>query len=101
MYACDGVAPYKCARSRPVKVVNMIGILVLVLVLLVGLVLLAAIIVGVVLAVRAASKPSGAQQYYPGGPALNAQAGWYPAPDNVNLVRYFDGRQWTASTQPR
>jgi hypothetical protein len=74
--------------------------LALVLVLLVGLVVMAAIIVGIVLLVRAASKPS-APQPYPAGPALNAPPGWYPDHNYPNLLRYFDGRTWTSSTQPR
>ncbi len=27
--------------------------------------------------------------------------GWYPDPRDGNLLRYFDGRMWTASTHPR
>lgn len=27
--------------------------------------------------------------------------GWYPDPSNPNLMRYFDGRQWTSATGER
>lgn len=27
-------------------------------------------------------------------------AGWYPAPDNASLVRYWDGEMWTDSARP-
>lgn len=30
-----------------------------------------------------------------------AAPGWYPDPSNPNLLRYFDGRAWTAGTTPR
>ena len=56
------------------------------LVLLVGLVVIAAIIAGIVLLVRAASKPS-APRPYPVGPALNAPAGRYPDHDHAVLRR--------------
>ena len=32
----------------------------------------------------------------PTGPA----PGWYPDPNDARLIRYFDGRVWTSSTQP-
>lgn len=28
-------------------------------------------------------------------------AGWHPDPQNPNLLRYWDGQQWTGHTQPR
>jgi hypothetical protein len=67
---------------------------------LVGLVVIAAIVVGIVLIVRA-SKPSAAQAYPQQTPALNAPVGWYPDPQHPNFMRYFDGQAWTSSTQPR
>jgi hypothetical protein len=27
--------------------------------------------------------------------------GWYPDQQDMNMMRYFDGRVWTAQTQPR
>ncbi len=27
--------------------------------------------------------------------------GWYPDQQDMNMMRYFDGRVWTAKTQPR
>lgn len=30
----------------------------------------------------------------------NVPAGWYPSPENPNLVRFWDGQQWTHSTAP-
>ena len=70
------------------------------LVALIAILVIAAIVGGIVLLVRVASKPSAPQQY-PAGPALTQPAGWYPDPQYPNLMRYFDGRQWTSSTQPR
>lgn len=34
-------------------------------------------------------------------PAPNPSADWYPDPRNPALLRYWDGRQWTAHTSPR
>lgn len=31
---------------------------------------------------------------------MNSQPGWYPDPQNPTTVRYWDGQQWTAATQP-
>jgi hypothetical protein len=33
--------------------------------------------------------------------ATTTAPGWYPDPQDWNLLRYFDGRMWTASTHPR
>ncbi|WP_433662932.1 DUF2510 domain-containing protein [Nocardia sp. CA-128927] len=30
-----------------------------------------------------------------------AGPGWYPDPTNPNIVRWFDGHQWTQQTQQR
>lgn len=27
--------------------------------------------------------------------------GWYPDQQDMNMMRYFDGRVWTAQTEPR
>jgi hypothetical protein len=35
------------------------------------------------------------------GAATAGAPGWYPDPNDAGLVRYFDGRVWTSSTQPR
>jgi|HubBroStandDraft_3_1064219.scaffolds.fasta_scaffold536294_1 hypothetical protein len=34
------------------------------------------------------------------GAAPAPAPGWYPDPRDPSLVRYFDGRVWTSSTQP-
>jgi hypothetical protein len=77
-----------------------VDIVALLLTVVVGLVVIAAIVVGIVLIVRA-SKPSAAQAYPQQTPALNAPAGWYPDPQHPNFMRYFDGQAWTSSTRPR
>jgi Protein of unknown function (DUF2510) len=77
-----------------------VSLAIVVVVLLVGLAVVAAIIAGIVLVVRAASKPS-VPQPNPALPVMNLPAGWYPDPSHPNLMRYFDGRTWTASTHPR
>lgn len=35
------------------------------------------------------------------GPPGAVAPGWYPAPDGPNMMRYFDGRNWTSQTSPR
>ncbi len=37
----------------------------------------------------------------PFGATTTSAPGWYPDPQDWNLLRYFDGRMWTASTHPR
>jgi Protein of unknown function (DUF2510) len=72
------------------------------LIVLVGLLVIAAIVGGIVLVVRMTSKSSATQPYpQQVGPPMNAPPGWYPDRDHPNLMRYFDGRAWTSSTQPR
>ncbi|MFF0707647.1 DUF2510 domain-containing protein [Gordonia sputi] len=34
-------------------------------------------------------------------PTAAPQPGWYAAPDNSGLLRWYDGAQWTAHTRPR
>lgn len=67
--------------------------------ILILLVLLAIVggIVGVVfLAVRSSSRPR------PGPlPTGTIAPGWYPDNADPALLRWFDGHQWTAQTQPR
>ncbi|MDT5347977.1 MAG: hypothetical protein QOH91_1264 [Mycobacterium sp.] len=36
----------------------------------------------------------------PVGWPTGAAPGWYPDPQNGSMLRYFDGRMWTLSTQP-
>jgi hypothetical protein len=69
--------------------------------LVVGLLIVIALIVGiVVVVVRLASKPSSPSGQQAVMPPVTAP-GWYPDQNDPNLVRYFDGRIWTSSTQPR
>jgi hypothetical protein len=37
----------------------------------------------------------------PGQPGGTPPANWYPDPGNASLLRWWDGRAWTANTQPR
>jgi Protein of unknown function (DUF2510) len=56
------------------------------------------IVVAVVPKVRSRSKLK------PGQPPTQQAAvapGWYPDPQDRNLMRYFDGRAWTSATAPR
>ena len=34
-------------------------------------------------------------------PSSGLTPGWYPDQQDMNMVRYYDGRVWTAQTQPR
>lgn len=34
-------------------------------------------------------------------PAPTSEPGWFPDHGDPNVLRYFDGRQWTPSTRPR
>ncbi|WP_223884857.1 DUF2510 domain-containing protein [Nocardia colli] len=46
---------------------------------------------------RSGSRPRAGQQQSSGQIA----PGWYPDNANPALLRWFDGHQWTAQTQPR
>ena len=47
-------------------------------------------------------KPSPARQIHsPVDQQAGSAPGWYPDPQDLHLTRYFDGRVWTSSTQPR
>lgn len=32
--------------------------------------------------------------------SLTGSSGWYPDPENSNIERYWNGREWTKDTQP-
>lgn len=59
---------------------------------LVAVFALATFILVVVVIVRlvSSSKPA---------PRVGQQPGWYADPHNPSLIRFFDGRQWTASVR--
>jgi hypothetical protein len=62
------------------------------------LVFVTAVVVNtVVMLVKSGSKPK------TGPPSQQAAVapGWYPDPNDPNLMRYFDGRDWTSATAPR
>jgi hypothetical protein len=70
-----------------------------VLVLLAVLVLL--VVLGIVVVVIRLTKPKSPDvQGFSGTPTAPAP-GWYPDPNDSSVSRYFDGRAWTAETQPR
>jgi hypothetical protein len=58
----------------------------------------ALVVQAVVLLVKAGPKAKAAQP--PAQPAAVAP-GWYPDPNDLNVMRYFDGRNWTSQTSPR
>lgn len=51
----------------------------------------------VALVVRLTKSPE-SQPYVPH--AWQSTAGWYPDPLNPNVLRYFDGQNWTQATKP-
>lgn len=57
---------------------------------IVFLVLAAGIVAGMVLLVKAKSKP---------GSQPAAAPNWYPDPVDPELLRYFDGQSWTGATR--
>jgi hypothetical protein len=70
------------------------------LILLIILAIIVGAVVGfVVLIVRLTKPKSVNPSGVPGVPTATAP-GWYPDPNDSSLVRYFDGRVWTSSTQP-
>jgi Protein of unknown function (DUF2510) len=70
-----------------------------VVVLLVMFAIIVAAIVGFVV-LRLAKPKSVNPHGVPGTPTAPAP-GWYPDPHESSLMRYFDGRGRTSSTQPR
>ncbi len=68
-----------------------------------GLLLFVVGIIGAVISaiVRAAQRGRARQIQPPVGEATSAAPGWYPDPQYPNMMRYFDGRVWTSSTQLR
>jgi disulfide bond formation protein DsbB len=69
----------------------------------VGLLLVVIGIIGAITSaiVKATQRSRAPQIQPPFGTAASAAPGWYPDPQYPNMVRYFDGRVWTPSTQPR
>ena len=74
---------------------------------LIWLLILILVVVAVVWAVRAALAPRAARRYEE-RPVVQQPVvtsglapGWYPDQNDPNLMRYFDGRVWTAQTEPR
>jgi Protein of unknown function (DUF2510) len=63
-------------------------------------IILAVIVGSVVLIVKLAKRKSVNPHDVPGTPTAPAP-GWYPDPTDLTLMRYFDGRVWTSSTQRR
>jgi hypothetical protein len=70
-------------------------------------ILILIVIIAVILAVvRAMARPRGGTvvEQQPvvrqAPPASGLAPGWYPDQNDPSLVRYYDGRVWTAQTQP-
>jgi hypothetical protein len=72
----------------------------LVVLLVISAIIVAVIVGFVVLNLRLAKPKSVNDQGVPGTPSAPAP-GWYPDPNDSSRMRYFDGRVWTSSTQPR
>jgi Protein of unknown function (DUF2510) len=73
-----------------------------------GLLVLILIIAAVVLVVRAvvaprAERPPRSEQVVVQQPPATSglSPGWYPDQNDPDRMRYFDGRVWTAQSQPR
>ncbi len=75
---------------------------------LIWILVLIAIVAVVIAVVRAMSRPS-AERPVVEQPVVQQQPvvtsglapGWYPDQQDMNKMRYFDGRVWTAQTEPR
>ena len=70
--------------------------------------ILIAIVAVVVAVVRAVSRPRVTEEHLVQQPVVQQPVassglapGWYPDQNDPNMTRYFDGRVWTAQTQPR
>lgn len=68
-----------------------------------GLLLFVIGILGAIISaiVRAAHPNPARQIHSPVDQQAGPAPGWYPDPRDPHLMRYFDGRVWTSSTQPR
>lgn len=68
---------------------------------LILLILIVIVIVALIaLVVMAAKRKTFHSHGVPGAPT-GPKPGWYPDPEDPSCLRYFDGRSWTSSTQPR
>ncbi|OBG50481.1 MULTISPECIES: DUF2510 domain-containing protein [unclassified Mycobacterium] len=75
---------------------------------LVWILVLIAIVAVIIAVVRAVSAPR-AERPVVERPVVQQQPvatsglapGWYPDQQDMQMMRYFDGRVWTAQTQPR
>ncbi|OBG86919.1 hypothetical protein A9X03_27175 [Mycobacterium sp. E1715] len=75
---------------------------------LVWILVLIAIVAVIITVVRAVSAPR-AERPVVERPVVQQQPvatsglapGWYPDQQDMQMMRYFDGRVWTAQTQPR
>jgi hypothetical protein len=73
---------------------------------LIWILILLAIVAVVITVIRAMARPRGAtvvdepvvRQAPPAASGL--APGWYPDQNDPSLMRYYDGRVWTAQTQP-
>ncbi|CAM3070744.1 hypothetical protein BST27_17295 [Mycobacterium intermedium] len=70
----------------------------LLLLLLVGL-FAAAVITGIILLVVRLADSSKSEPYVPHGWQPTTEPGWYPDTRDPNVLRYFDGQQWTSATR--
>ena len=71
------------------------------LILLIILAIIVGAIVGFVMLIVRLTKPKSVNPYGVSGAPTAPAPGWYSDPNDSSLVRYFDGRVWTSSTQPR
>ena len=72
------------------------------LLIVVAVIAVIVVVLRAVLTPRTAAPPRSEQPVVQQPVATSGLApGWYPDQNDPNLVRYFDGRVWTASTQPR
>lgn len=70
----------------------------LLIVLVVG-VFAAGVITGFILLIVRLSDSSEPEPYVPHGWQPTTPPGWYPDTSDPNMLRYFDGQQWTSSTR--
>jgi hypothetical protein len=76
---------------------------------LIWILILVAIVAVIITVIRAMGRPRGAavveeqpvvRQAPAPAPAGGLAPGWYPDQNDPSLMRYYDGRVWTAQTQP-